>query len=243
MDSGQIQGRRESQQDFCAHVEWDSGQYLLVLTDGMGGASGGELAGRAAADGFKNAFLSDEQKDSRRRLLSALDGANTAVYEKKYNNPALLDMGTTLVGVAVVHDKLHWVSVGDSPLWLITGDKIIRLNADHSIGGLLDLRAHAGEITWEEARRSNQRNMLLAAVQGTDLEYIDAPLEPYQLQPGDTVILASDGIETCSLDELTEIVTAGRPSPSDIVDVVLEAVVSHNRPGQDNATLVVYRYC
>lgn len=241
-DTGQIQGRRESQQDACSHLEWEKGHDLLILTDGMGGAAGGELAGRTAAEEFRNTFLESKEENPRRRLLAALDGANNAIYAEKLLNSALSDMGTTLIGAVVVHDLLYWVSVGDSPLWLITDGQIIRLNADHSVGGLLDMRARAGEISWEEAKRSHQRHILLEAVQGADLEYIDAPAEPHQLQPGDTVILASDGIETCSLDELLEIVTAGRPSPSDIVEAVLEAVISHNRPGQDNATLVVYRY-
>ena len=83
---------------------------------------------------------------------------------------------------------------------------------------------------------------LLAAVQGSEIQHVDAPAEPHRLNPGDILIAASDGLETCSQDELVQIVTAGRPSAPDIVEAVLESVVETDRLGQDNASLVVYRY-
>lgn len=240
--SGQIQGARESQQDSCSQLEWNRGHYLMILADGMGGASGGDVAGKIAVEEFQHAFTSCEKTDVRERLLDALHSANDAIYGEKQRKPNLSDMGTTLVGVAIVHDQMYWVSVGDSPMWLINSKEVLRLNKDHSWGGLLDKRARDGEISWEEAQQSYQRNMLLEAVQGGDIELIDAPREPQRLRPGDTVIVASDGVETCSLDELHEIVTAGRPSASDIVESVLDYVNAQNKPSQDNATLIVYRH-
>ena len=240
--SGQIQGNRESQQDSCSHVGWDKEHYLLILADGIGGAAGGGLASKVAVKEFYNAFIVHESTDTRDRLLNALDSANNAISAEKSKNPELRGMGTTLIGAAIVYDQLYWVSIGDSPLWVVTSGRLQRLNQDHSVGGLLDMRASAGEISWEEAKKSNQRNMLLEAVQGAKIEYIDAPTEPFQLQPGDTVIAASDGVETCEQNELLEIVIAGRPSASDIVEAILDSVTAHNRPGQDNASLIVFRY-
>ena len=240
--AGQIQGRRKSQQDACSYLEWDRGHYLLILADGIGGASGGKLAADMAVGEFQDSFISYGDADTRERLLGALRSANDALYNEKQHRPDLSDMGTTLVGAAIVKQHLYWVSVGDSPLWLISGDHLRRLNEDHSIGGLLDMRARAGEISWEEAQKSDQRNLLLAAVQGTEIQHVDAPVEPCQLQPGDILIAASDGVETCSQAELVEIVTAGRPSASDIVEAVLESVDKTDRPGQDNASLIACRY-
>ena len=104
------------------------------------------------------------------------------------------------------------------------------------------MRAQAGEISWEVANNSDKRNHLMSAVLGTQIDYVDAPADPIELNPGDVLICASDGIETCSQDEIFKIVTAGRPSPHDIVEVLLESVVAMNRPKQDNASLIVYRY-
>ncbi len=242
IDSGQIQGDRQSQQDFCSYAGWGEDHYLLIMADGIGGAPGGDVASRLAVEGFYGAFMAYDSTSIRDRLLHALNGANNAVSAEKSKTPRLGRMGTTLIGAAIVHDQLYWVSVGDSPLWVITGGDIQRINQDHSIGGLLDMRARAGEITWEEAKKSYERNVLLDAIQGEKLEYIDAPEKPLQLQPGDTVIVASDGVETCEEEELLEIVTSGRPSPSDIVGAILDSVVAHKHSYQDNASLIVVRY-
>ncbi len=237
----QIQGGRESQQDAACCLEWERGSYLLVLADGIGGTFGGEVASRVAVDGFRDSFVQSSQQDLRRRLLAALEDANGAVLDGKEDDSKLAEMGTTLVGVAIAKDQLFWVSVGDSPVWLIRNGAIDRLNENHSIGGLLDMRAAAGEITPEAAAQSRRRGILLEAVQGGKISYVDAPKEALDLQSGDTVIVASDGVETCATGELVEIVTAGRPSASDIAAAILDAVGAHNRPGQDNATLIVYR--
>lgn len=237
----QIRGERKSQQDAANWCEWAPGCFLMVLADGVGGAAGGEVASRLVADGFRNSFMENNIGDIRSRLLKALSDANRAVYGKKSEDPNLADMGTTLIGAAIANGKLHWVSVGDSPLWLIRKGIAERLNENHSMGGLLDMRAAAGEITPEEAKQSVQRSILLEAVQGQDIHYVDAPSEPTSLAYGDAVIAASDGVETCSDDELAAIVTAGRPSADDIVGAILDAVAAHKNPYQDNATLIVYR--
>ena len=237
----QIQGKRESQQDAADCLQWDKGSLLLVLADGIGGAAGGDVASRLVVDNFRDSFERNPGIGLRDRLLKALQDANEAIYTVKQTKPELAEMGTTLIGVAVANNQFYWVSVGDSPLWLIRNDTITRLNENHSMGGLLDMRAKAGEISAEEAAWSPQRGILLEAVQGAEIQYVDIPEEAFDLMPGDTVIAASDGVETCSEDELVAIVTAGRPSAADIVGAILDAVVEHGRPGQDNATLIVYR--
>jgi len=241
--AGQIQGHRESQQDAYSYAEWEENHHLLILADGIGGASGGKLAANIVVNEFQNAFTSHRNTNTTRdRLIASLTSANEALSHEKQRRPDLSDMGTTIVGVAIVNHQIYWVSVGDSPLWLIRGNHITRLNEDHSIGGLLDMRARSGKISWEEAQNSNQRNFLLSAVQGEEIQHVDAPVESSPLHPGDVLIAASDGIETCSQDEIVDIVTAGRPSAPDIVESVLEFVSVTDRPGQDNASLVVYRY-
>ena len=114
------------------------------------------------------------------------------------------------------------------------------MNENHSIGGVLDRRAAAGEITVQEAAEDAERSRLLEAVLGEDIKRVDAPPDPLPLQPGDLVILASDGVETCSLEELREI-AAGPSSSAGLVGAILQAVEAHALPSQDNATVIVLR--
>ena len=64
---------------------------------------------------------------------AALQMATRAVGEKAASDPSLTNMGTTFVAVTVNGDEMRWVSVGDSPLYLVAGGRIERLNADHSM--------------------------------------------------------------------------------------------------------------
>ncbi|MDE2958105.1 MAG: protein phosphatase 2C domain-containing protein [Bacteroidota bacterium] len=238
---GQIRGGRGSQQDAAEWCQWEPGCFLMILADGIGGTAGGEVASRVAVDGFCNSFMESDHTEMPKRLREALTEANKAVYHKKMEVPDLAEMGTTLIGAAIENGKLSWISVGDSPLWLIREGRMHRLNENHSVGGLLDMRAAAGEITSEEAEQSTRRHILLEAIQGLDLQYVDAPTEPTQLVKSDTVIVASDGVETCSEEELAEISTAGRPSAADIVGAILDAIDTYKKPYQDNATLIVHK--
>ena len=126
-------------------------------------------------------------------------------------------------------------------MWLFRDRALLRLNENHSVGGTLDRQVQVGEISRAEAAGAQSRGDLLEAVTGYDIRLVDAPKEPLNLRGGDTVVLASDGVETCSEDELVGIVAAAWPSPSHLVEAILEAVEGHERSSQDNATVIVYQ--
>ena len=237
---GQIQGNRPSQQDSAACLSWPSDLHLLVLADGLGGHTAGEVASTTAVKSFRDAFVAAPvglaTKD---RLLSGLQEANLAIYDRVQASAELLGMGTTLVAAGLEQDSLIWVSVGDSVLWLLRDHGIRRLNENHSVGGLLDRQVQAGEISAEEAASAPDRSELLEALMGDDVSLVDAPKEPLRLQSGDVLILASDGVEVCDDAELVQIATECKQSSRDLVDAILEAVERHARPGQDNATVIV----
>ena len=237
----QIQGDRGSQQDAADCVALDSGEFLLILADGIGGGPGGDIASQIAVDWFRDGYTSETTLQTRDRLMNGLEVANNRIRLTCDENPALSGMGTTLVGVAIKGNSLDWVSVGDSPLWLVREGELVRLNADHSYGGLLKLKAEKGEISHEEAAQSPHRNVLFSAVLGEDLSTVDLSGESVSLRSGDVVIVASDGVETCSDEEIVQLATDGAPAAADIASAVLAAVQGYNKPGQDNATLVVYR--
>lgn len=238
----QIQGRRRSQQDCAVCIPMGVARHLLVLADGMGGHAAGDVASSVAVTGFCSAFEAPGMpEEPNERMMAALEAANYAIYDRASAEPELTGMGTTLVAAVVEGRELRWMSVGDSPLWLVRGGKIRRLNANHSVAGELAERVAAGEMTAAEAAVAPGRAMLYSALLGGDIDLVDIPEAPERLEPGDVVIVASDGVETCGTDELIGIVGGGNDAAAELVDRILATVEDRKIDYQDNATLIVCR--
>ena len=239
----QIVGGRNYQEDHSAIESLPNGAQLLVLADGMGGEVGGAQASAAAVAGFRDSFLQGESRDTRSRLLNALDAANRAIGEMVRREPDLWGMGTTLVGLVFDGDAVRWISVGDSPLWLYRRGRLHRLNQNHSVAGELDARAAKGEISRAQAESAIDRHRLLEAVMGQPISLVDAPDEATAVSPGDILLLASDGVETCSIAELEKILVSADKNAdlgADVlVDAILRRVEAHGHEYQDNATVMV----
>ncbi len=90
-------------------------------------------------------------------------------------------------------------------------------------------------MTAAEAVASPARSLLFEAVRGEGIELVDAPDTPHPLELGDVVVLASDGVESCSPKELAEIVSS-EDAAEELVDRILCAVEAHEHTFQDNAT-------
>lgn len=212
---------------------------LAVLADGMGGHAGGALASETVCAAFLTTYESATGSPSE-RLQSALAGANSAVAVKCEQRPHLAGMGSTLVGVAFGDEGLEWVSVGDSPLYLWRRGETAIVNEDHSLAPLLDQLVAEGRLSANEARDDPRRHHLRSAVTGEELELIDASRKPLALEPGDVVIIASDGIHTLDEAGIAEIVEGALAKGPDVIaEQLLEAVTSARDPAQDNATVVI----
>lgn len=215
--------------------------FVAVLADGMGGHVGGAMASGILCQTFLAAFA-DNPAPTPERLLCALDSANTAIAAKIEENPMLAGMGTTMIGVVFDADGLQWVSVGDSPLYLFRRGEIAVLNEDHSLAPELDRLAELGRMTYEAARTDHRRHMLRSAVTGEEIELIDRPRKPLVLEPGDYVILASDGLQTLDVGEIERVVSAYGPDGADFVaDALIRAIELARDPHQDNATVIAVR--
>ncbi len=243
----QISGSRESQQDslrIITNVPFlnDPHSLLLVMCDGMGGHVGGSVASKLICDKVVDSFkkLGDVAPQ---RLKISLGKANDALAARCSAEPELRGMGTTVIAAVIADEKMFWLSVGDSPLWLLREGDLTRLNEDHSMAPLLAEMVERGEITKDAAARDPLRNRLRAVVNGDELTMIDLSSEPLKLKEGDQILLASDGVETLGLSEIAKNLKNTVSSPCErSVDNLLNAVVSANNPQQDNASAILVKY-
>ena len=233
------QGARRYQEDAAIVREEAAGGLTAVLADGMGGHAGGAVASETAGTAFLEAFAAASGQ-TRMRLAAALDDANAALAARAALNPDLAGMGCTLVATAFGPAGLDWMSVGDSPLYLVRSGRIARLNEDHSLAPEIDRMAEMGRLTWEEAKAHPRRHFLRSALTGTEIDMVDWSQETLVLEAGDAVIVASDGIHTIEEAEIARLASAHR-SPDAIAEALLAAVDGAGDPHQDNTTVVVVR--
>ena len=239
-------GKREYQEDNYGLLDGhdvgldDSEHTLLLVADGMGGHVGGAIASELLSKTFIEAY-SRSSGPIVERLRQCLDEANAAIRAAVVEDFELAGMGSTLVAAVVSSEGLHWISVGDSPLWLFREGQLERLNADHSMASELAELVAEGRMTAEEAAQDPSRNMLNSAVMGGPIEMIDVSAQPVAVEEGDRVVLASDGLLTLSEQEIAEIIEKTQDAPlEDSVAALIQAVEAAGHPYQDNTTVLLY---
>lgn len=237
----QDQGDREYQQDAMAIKSFGRSGTLCILADGMGGYEGGEIASGLIAETFRN--MSIDSDDIGATLKKNLILCNEAIAAYKKTHREVKNMGSTVIAFFITESSFQWISVGDSPLYIIRSNTIKRVNKNHSISGLLELQFKKGEISKKELDENPNKHMLTSAVTGEEIAEIDLSKE-YQLTERCIFILASDGIETLTEDEINKIVQQNikRGTQKDLnaaAKALVDAVLAKKKPHQDNVTVIL----
>ena len=222
-EGDQHQGARPYQEDSWALSTLGDGSLLAVVADGMGGHAGGAVASRTAVDAFVHAI---EQGGA---LPDGLAAANAAIAKAAAGKAELTGMGATLVAVQVRGDEVRWISVGDSPLFLVSAGTLERLNADHSMAPQIDALVKRGMLTADEAEHHPGRHTLREAVMGQPIKLIDKGSR--RLGPDVKLLLCSDGVQSLSEAEIAA--SAIKPA-----DGMIQAVLAAAKEHQDNITVV-----
>jgi PPM family protein phosphatase len=173
---------------------------LAVLADGMGGYNAGEVASGIAVELIKTEMKKSltgrrpgdvNGQDAEKLITEHSTRANAAIYHASQSQPQYSGMGTTLV-VALWHDnKVSVGHIGDSRLYRLRAGALEQVTRDHS---LLQEQIDSGMITKEQARHSQNKNLVTRAV-GIDPE-VETEVHTYPVQTGDIYVLCSDGSTT-----------------------------------------------
>jgi protein phosphatase len=215
-----------------AYGEFESrGLRLLIVADGMGGHRAGEVASEIAIGAAGEVFeASTEPADE--VLRSALVTANTRIFDAACEDPSLAGMGTTGVALVLTGESRCFVAhVGDSRAYRLRGDELEQLTDDHSVVGELVKR---GQLTPEQARVHPQSNEILRAL-GTQAN-VDVELTPIEVEPGDRLLLCSDGLSGMLPDpKIAEILS--RRAPGEAVSTLVD--LANEAGGTDNITVQI----
>jgi serine/threonine protein phosphatase PrpC len=215
---------------------------LFVVADGMGGAAAGELASQMATDTIYahllKAWHEEDEATPQRfayRLKEAVEVANSSIHAHAKAHPEVRGMGTTTTAAGVLQDHLYLTQVGDSRAYLVRGGEAFQLTKDQS---LMQRLVEAGELTEEEASRSERKNIILQAL-GPDPK-VKVDLTHQEVRRGDILVLCSAGRPgQVRKDEIARIVSAAADLSTACDQLV---ALANDRGGPDNITVVIARF-
>jgi PPM family protein phosphatase len=202
-------------------------QPLFVIADGMGGHRGGEVASRLAVETIEALFRRGEGA-----LSEQVQEANRAVFERSTIDRAVAGMGTTLTAALVEEDRARLAHVGDSRAYLFRGGEMRMLTEDHT---LVHRMVQQGEITEAEAERHPQRSVVTRALGIERSIPVDEIV--VDLEPGDRLLLCSDGLTSMVDDDAVGRILSAEPDPQRAAEALVEA--ANDGGGVDNTTVIV----
>jgi protein phosphatase len=233
---------RDNNEDYFCYYEPDADVAFLragrlaLVADGMGGAQAGQVASRLAGDTIRDVYTTSSAHDPLDRLIDAFSAAHQRIAEQASGNSAWQGMGTTCTAVVIRDGHAYFAHVGDSRLYLIRGSAVLCLTRDHTaVNRLIEQCV----ITPEEAVNHPQQHVLTAALGASPDVRADLSQAPIPLEPGDVLLLCTDGLWNLVSDgELSE--NAAAPSLLEGCRKLVE--IAKTRGGADNITVQLLRY-
>lgn len=230
---------RKDNQDSYGFIEPESPELLknrgrlFIVADGLGGHRGGKVASKMAVDIIGKLYYSVDKEPVYPALLHALEVANRSIFETSSKHEELQGMATTCTALVIQPPYLHMAHVGDSRAYLIRNGMIKQLSTDHT---LVEEMVNSGIINQSEARSHPDSHILtrsLGILQAVEIDVLEPPLE---LQPGDSLLMCSDGLTVYLEDrEILEVLTGHTPEKA--CELLVE--MANERGGRDNVTVEI----
>jgi protein phosphatase len=215
----------------------------FAVADGVGGNAAGEVASRMAIDAVRS-VLEDPRvpwpegpgaaTTALERLAGGVEYANARVYESASGEPGRKGMGTTFTGLLLLDGRVALAHVGDSRAYLLRGRRLMQLTEDHT---LVTAYLQAGILKPEDVATWPLRHVITRAV-GTE-EAVEVDRRMLAVEPGDTLLLASDGLHgVLGDDDIGAVLACER----DLTRAAAELIDRTNDAGgPDNVTVVLVR--
>jgi serine/threonine protein phosphatase PrpC len=217
----------------------DADRVLLAVADGMGGHARGDLAAQTAVNSLGHSFLSqhDAVTKPEQFLKTAMEIAHLETLEAGRANTPPVEPRTTCVVCLLQGNQAWWAHVGDSRLYLLRAGKLLTRTRDHTP---VEELVQNGVIREDELSTHPLRNGVSRCLGGA-LRFPRISFDHAELQPGDTLLLCSDGLWSA----LPEARLLNTPDSGDLelaVNQLADEAERTSYPHSDNVSLVALRW-
>ncbi len=209
---------------------------LILVADGMGGHMRGEVAAQIACQTTAGMFqtLARPALDDPAEFLDlALRRAHRDILRYQVANAMPESPRTTVVGCVVQNGQVWWAHAGDSRFYLLRDGALVARTLDHS---KVQTMVTMGLITPEEQEHHPERNKVLNCL-GSPFEPTIEIAAPLRLQPGDRLLLCSDGLWSGFAERDLCVALAAGPLATTVPEMIQHAVMQQGRSA-DNTTAV-----
>lgn len=231
--------KRENNEDNLYARVYDDSNALFVVCDGLGGYSSGEVASKVAVNSIRDNFeaniekLKESQEDEIKDFLQQLiQNSNEKIFNMQNTNTNYKGMGTTVVLVAKINNKIYYESVGDSRLYYIDKDKenIEQITVDDTyVNELLRKKI----IDKSQAKNHPQKHVLTKAL--GIFSTVDVKVDTFIKENG-YLILCSDGLTNMIKNE-DILETVRTTNFMTLADTFVDT--ANRNGGTDNITVIV----
>lgn len=207
---------------------------LLLVCDGMGGHSAGEVASGMAVDVISRVYY-DDGDDAQAALVKAFEKANREIYEASNKDESRKGMGTTGTALVLKNGRAFSAHVGDSRAYLIRNQQIYVMTQDHS--EVMEM-VKRGLISLEEARHHPDKNVILRALGSHPEVEVSTWDAPFPIREDDLFLLCSDGLyDLVEDEEIRRLAISADPRPA------CESLIAlaKERGGHDNITVGIIK--
>ena len=169
-------GKRRANQDVCRVIEIpEHNSSLMIVCDGMGGHSMGDVAAETVCNAICEYWNSNTHtKDSEIKVIEACKAASDALYKRsRVVHP--IEMGTTMVMASVEGNIVTIAHCGDSRCYLLRNGEVVYQTQDHA-------DPHWGSEVVTRCFFSMNPEVAVPEV------------ARFEVEPGDRIFLCSDGV-------------------------------------------------
>lgn len=226
-------GAREYQEDSYGFSELKPGleRFAAVLADGMGGLPGGAMVSARAVSGMMGADVCAAGANVPERLCNAAQRTSSEIFSGGSGG------GSTLVEAVIAPEGLYFCSVGDSRIYLRRGNELTQLTEDHDHLSNLLAQAAEGGISYRQAVGDKDGGALTQYIGSGAALSPDRNLRALPLQPGDRIMLCSDGVYNALSP--AELLHSLMLSAGGAAEDILGRILARNYRNQDNFTAIV----